>query len=257
MIEMEDIKATKNFSTQAHILANDFHLSNKDAKSLLLERIYHRLQSGKEFNDWVTTWSRKDCERSLGNEYRYNAEHIDDGYQMDDITNPSTDEQYSQLSDDVLTKIFPDSRSREFVQSILNYGKKETMAKFSLSKQQFNSRLNHRIKYIDQHSELISSILDTEERKSMEKEKTLIELLLDDVDNPLITDRDLNEMVKTFFSYYPMLSDWLDHASEQLGLRYEAKVVNDFTNSGKDGRLFLQYLYQLLDSINEQLERKQ
>jgi len=126
---MEDIQETRNFSTQAHILANDFHLSIKDSESLLLERIYHRLQSGKEFNDWVTTWSRKDCERSLNNEYRYKAEHVDDGYQMDSLANPST-EVAEELSDDVLEQIFPDSRSREFVQSVLSSGKEETMDAF-------------------------------------------------------------------------------------------------------------------------------
>lgn len=253
MIDIEDIQATKNFSTQAHILANDFHISNKDAESLLLERIYHRLQSGKEFNDWITTWSRKDCERSLGNEARYKAEHVDDGYQMDSLANPSM-EVATELSEGVLEQIFPDSRSREFVQSILNSGKEETMATFNLTRQQFNSRLNHRIKYCHDHSDLINRVLNTNERKLMESEKQLISILLDDVDNPEIDDQGLNVMVTTFFDYYLVLHDWLEDAKEQLGLKYEAKVVNDFTNSGKDGRLFLCYLYGRLDSINEQLK---
>jgi len=253
---MEYIQATKNFSTQSHILANDFHISNKDAESLLLERIYHRLQSGKEFNDWITTWSRKDCARSLGNEYRYKAEHIDDGYSMDDITNPSTDDQYSQLSDDVLSQIFPDSRSREFVQSVLNSGKEETMAKFNLSNNAFRSRLNHKIKYCHDHSALINRVLLTEDRKELIKQQRLIKVLLDDVDNPSIDDQGLNVMIATFFDYYPVLHDWLEDAKESSNgeLKYEAKVVNDFTNSGKDGRLFLQYMYGRLDEINEQLE---
>jgi len=251
---MEDIQETRNFSTQAHILANDFHLSIKDSESLLLERIYHRLQSGKEFNDWVTTWSRKDCERSLNNEYRYKAEHIDDGYSMDDITNPSTDDQYSQLSDEVLKQIFPDTRSREFVQSVLSSGKKETMDTFGLTKQQFNSRLNHRIKYCHDHSALINRVLATDERKELIKQQRLIQVLLDDVDNPSIDDQGLNVMIETFFDYYPVLHDWLEDAKEQLRLKYERSVIISFSNSGKDGRLFLQYLYGRLDSINNQLK---
>lgn len=254
MIEMEDIKATKNFSTQAHILANDFHLSNQEADSLLLERIYHRLQSGKEFNDWVTTWSRKDVQRTLGNEYKYKAEHVDDGYQMDSLVDSSTDEQYSQLSDEAMEQIFPDSRSREFVQSVLNSGKEETMATFGLTKQQFNSRLNHRIKYCHDHSDTINRVLLTDERKELIKQQRLISILLDDVDNPEIDDQGLNVMIATFFDYYPVLHDWLDDAKEQLGLRYEREVVTNFTNSGKDGRLFLQYMYGRLDSIKEQLK---
>ncbi|MHA6973955.1 hypothetical protein [Levilactobacillus brevis] len=254
MTTMEDIQATPNFSTQAHILASDFHLSNKDAESLLLERIYHRLQSGKEFNDWVTTWSRKDCERTLGNEYRYNAEHVDDGYQMDDITNPSS-EVATELSDEVLSQIFPDSRSREFVSEVLKHGKQQAMATFGLTKQQFNSRLNHKLRYIDRHSALINQVLATDERKSMESEKQLIELFLNDMDNPLLEDDDdLNSVIRTLFNIHPVLHDWLDDAKEQLGLKYEREVVNNFTNSGKDGRLFLQYLYQQLDEIDTQLK---
>lgn len=253
MIAMEDIQATQNFSTQVHILANDFHLSNKDAEAMLLERVYHRLQSGKEFNDWVTTWSRKDCERSLGNETRYKADHIDDGYQMDNIANPST-EVATELSDDVLHAIFKDDRSFSFVSEVLKHGKREVMASFNLTKQQFNSRLNHRIKYLHDHSDLINRVLNTDERKELIKKQRLIEVLLDDIDNPEIDNQGLNVMIATFFDYYPVLNDWLEDSKEKLGLKYEATVVNDFTNSGKDGRLFLQYLYQKLNSINSQLE---
>lgn len=253
MIEMEEIKATKNFSTQSHILANDFHLSNEDAKSLLLERVYHRLQSGKEFNDWIVTFSRKDCERTLGNEYRYKAEHVDDGVEMDDITNPST-EVATELSDEVLAKIFPNDRSFQFVTEVLKHGKKETMDNFGLTKQQFNSRLNHRIKYCHDHSELINRVLATDERKELVKQQRLIQVILDDVSNPEIDDQGLNVMIATFFDYYPVLHDYLEDAKEQLGLKYEARVVTDFTNSGKDGRLFLCYLYKQLDSINSQLK---
>lgn len=250
---MEDIQATKNFSTQSHILANDFHLSNKDADAMLLERVYHRLQSGKEFNDWIVTFSRKDCERSLGNEYRYKSEHIDDGYQMDDIANPST-EVATELSDKVLAKIFPNDRSFQFVSEVLKHGKQQAMDTFGLTKQQFNSRMNHKLQYIDKHSALINRVLDTEERKELIKQQRLIQVLLDDVDNPEIDDQGLNVMVATFFDYYPQLHNWLENAKEELGLKYEAKVVNNFTNSGKDGRLFLQYLYQQLDFINNQLK---
>jgi len=255
MIEMEDIQATKNFSTQSHILANDFHLSNEDAKYLLLERIYHRLKSGKEFNDWIVTWSRKDCERTLGNEYKYKAEHVSDGYQMESLVNPST-EVATELSDDVLRAIFPDDRSFQFVSEVLEHGRKQAMATFDLTKQQFNSRLNHKVKYCHDHSDLINRVLSTDERKELIKQQRLIKVLLDDVDNPEIDDQGLNTMIATFFDYYPQLNDWLGDASEQLGLRYEREVVNNFTNSGKDGRLFLCYLYQRIDSIDNQLERK-
>lgn len=253
MIEMEDIQATKNFSTQSHILANDFHLSNEDASTLLLERIYHRLKSGKEFNDWVTTWSRKDCERSLGNEYQYKAEHIDDGYQMDDIANPSA-EVATELSDDVLRAIFPDDRSFQFVSEVLKHGRKQAMTTFNLTRQQFNSRLNHKIKYCHDHSALINRVLATDERKELIKQQRLIQVLLDDIDNPEIDDQGLNVMIATFFDYYPVLHDWLENSKEQLGLQYEREVVNSFTGAGRDSRLFLCYLYQKLDSINSQLK---
>jgi len=91
----------------------------------------------------------------------------------------------------------------------------------------------------------------------MESEKQLIELFLDDIDSPLLEDDDdLNSAVRTFFGYHSILHDWLENAKESSNgeLKYEAKVVNDFTNSGKDGRLFLQYMYGRLDEINEQLE---
>lgn len=253
MTTMEDIQATQNFSTQVHILANDFHLSNKDASAMVLERVYHRLQSGKEFNDWVTTWSRKDCERALSNEYQYKADHVADGIEMDNIPN-STNEGYQEVTPEQLKQIFPDSRAREFVQSVLSSGKENTMDTFNLTKQQFNSRLNHRIKYCHDHSDLINRVLDTDERKELIKQQRLIQVLLDDVSNSEIDDQGLDVMIATFFDYYPVLHDWLENAKEQFGLRNEAKVVKNFSESGQDGRRFIDYIYRRLNIVQKKLE---
>lgn len=251
---------SRNLQTQSHVLSSTYHIPSSEANSLILSRFYDRvhdrdIQPNKV--DWIVTFSRKDVQRSLNNEYRYKAEHVNDGYQMDSLANPST-EVAEELSDDVLEQIFPDTRSREFVQSILSSGKKETMAKFGLTRQQFNSRLNHRIKYCHDHSELINRVLNTDERKELIKQQRLIQVLLDDVSNYEIDDQGLNVMIATFFDYYPQLHNWLEDAKEFSNgkLKFEARVVNDFTNSGKDGRLFLCYLYGRLDSIKEQLERK-
>jgi len=249
---------SRNLQTQSHVLSATYHIPATEANSLILSRFYDRIHDRDiqpDKVDWIVTFSRKDVQRKLNNEYKWKAEHVDDGYQMDDITNPST-EVATELSDDVLEQIFPDSRSRAFVQSVLSSGKKETMSSFGLTKQQFNSRLNHRIKYCHDHSALINRVLLTEDRKELIKQQRLISILLDDVDNPEIDDQGLNVMIATFFDYYPVLHDWLEDAKESSNgeLKYEAKVVNDFTNSGKDGRLFLQYMYGRLDEINEQLE---
>ena len=248
---------SRNLQTQSHVLSSTYRIPAEEANSLILSRFYDRVHDRGDIQpdkvDWIVTFSRKDVQRSLGNEYRYKAEHIDDGYQMDDITNPST-EVATELSDKVLHAIFPDDRSFQFVTEVLDHGRKQAMDTFRLTKQQFNSRLNHRIKYCHDHSALINRVLATDGRKELIKQQRLIQVLLDDVDNPEIDDQGLNVMIATFFDYYPQLHDWLEDSKEELGLKYEAKVVNDFTNSGRDGRLFLCYLYQKLDSINEQLK---
>ncbi|TYA96777.1 hypothetical protein FXE12_12285 [Lactobacillus sp. SL9-6] len=248
---------SRNLNTQSHLLSVTYHIPATEANSLILTRFYERVHDRDiqpDKVDWIVTFSRKDVQRSLGKEASYHNQHVADDIEMDSLVNPST-EVADELSDDVLAKIFPNDRSFQFVTEVLKHGKEETMAKFNLSNNAFRSRLNHKVKYCHDHSDLISSILDTEERKNMESEKQLIQVLLDDIDSPLLEDdADLNSAVRTFFDYYPVLHDWLEDAKEQLGLKYEAKVVNNFTNSDKDGRLFLQYLYQKLDSINSQLK---
>lgn len=247
---------SRNLKTQSHVLSSTYHIPASEANSLILSRFYDRvhdrdIQPNKV--DWIVTFSRKDVQRSLNNEYRYKAEHVDDGYQMDSLANPST-EVATELSDEVLEQIFPDTRSREFVTEVLKHGKQQAMATFNLKRQSFNSRLNHKIKYCHDHSGLINRVLATDERKELVKQQRLIKVLLDDVDNPEIDDQGLNVMIATFFDYYPVLHDWLEDAKEKLGLRYEREVVNNFTNSDKDGRLFLCYLYGRLDSIDNQLK---
>lgn len=248
---------SRNLQTQSHVLSVNYHIPAKEANSLILTRFYDRVRDRDiqpDKVDWIVTFSRKDVQRTLNNDYQYKSEHINDGVEIENVTNPSM-EVATELSEGVLEQIFPDSRSREFVQSVLSSGKEETMATFNLTRQQFNSRLNHRIKYCHDHSDLINRILNTEERKELIKQKRLIEVLLDDVDNPEIDDWGLNTMITTFFDYYPAeLHDWLEDAKEQLGLKYEARVVNDFTGAGRDSRLFLQYLYGRLDEINNKLK---
>lgn len=247
---------SRNLNTQSHLLSSTYHIPASEANSLILTRFYERV-NGRDIQpdkvDWIVTFSRKDVQRTLGNEASYHNQHVSDGIELDDIANPSS-EVATELSDEVLRSIFPDDRSFQFVSEVLQHGKQQAMTTFSLSKQQFNSRLNHRIKYCHDHSDLINRVLDTDERKELAKQQRLIQVLLDDVDNSEIDDQGLNVMIETFFDYYPVLHDWLEDTKEQLGLVNEAMVVNDFINSGKDGRNFLCYLYQKLEEINNQLK---
>lgn len=246
------VMGTRNFATQAHILANDFHLSNKDAESLLLERIYHRLQSGKEFNNWVTTWSRKDCERSLGNEHKYKSDHIDDSFEMDSLANPGSTEVATELSDEVLRAIFPDDRSFQFVSEVLKHGKQQAMNTFGLTKQQFNSRLNHRLKYLDKHQELLNKIVYTDERKELKAEQECINEFFKLLDSPL-SDPVLNRIIEKLFTHHDFMNDYLDRATKEYQLKYQAKVVHDFMNGGLDSRKFIQFLYNRVTKLDNQL----
>ena len=250
---------SRNLQTQSHVLSSTYRIPAEEANSLILSRFYDRVHDRGDIQpdkvDWIVTFSRKDVQRSLGNEHRYKAEHVDDGYSMDSLANPSS-EVATELSDEVLRSIFPDDRSFSFVSEVLKHGKQQAMDTFGLTKQQFNSRLNHRIKYCHDHSDLINRVLDTDERKELIKQQRLIQVLLDDVSNPEIDDQGLNVMIATFFDYYPIMHDWLEDAKEFSNgkLKFESRVVNNFTNSGKDGRLFLCYLYQKLDEINSKLK---
>lgn len=250
---------SRNLNTQSHLLSVTYHIPAKEANSLILTRFYERVHDRDiqpDKVDWIVTFSRKDVQRTLGNEASYHNQHVSDGVEMDDITNPSI-KVATELSDEVLRAIFKDDRSREFVQSILSSGKEETMSSFGLTKQQFNSRLNHRIKYCHDHSALINRVLATDERKALIKQQRLIKVLLDDVDSPLLADdNDLNTVIRTLFNYHPVLHDWLEDCKESSNgqLHYEREVVNDFTGAGRDSRLFICYLYGRLNEINTQLK---
>lgn len=249
---------SRNLQTQSHVLSSTYRIPAEEANSLILSRFYERVHDRDiqpDKVDWIVTFSRKDVQRKFNNEASYHNQHVSDGYQMDSLVNPST-EVATELSDDVLRAIFPDDRSFQFVSEVLEHGRKQAMATFDLTKQQFNSRLNHKVKYCHDHSALINRVLATDERTELIKQQRLIQVLLDDVSNPSIDDQGLNVMIATFFDYYSVLQDWLEDAKEQLGLKFETNVVNNFTGAGLDSRLFLQYLYERLGSINEQLERK-
>lgn len=244
------VMGTRNFTTQRNNLANHFGISDGTSASLLLEQVYERLKN-KQLSDvtpnelsWLVTWSEKDCERDLFKDVQWYQEEVLDAVPYKTIEGTRV------VPEETLKVIFPDKRSREFVQSVLEFGKEETMQKYHLSKHQFNSRLNHRIHYLDKHQDVINRIVNTDQHKLLVKQQQVVHDLLTIIGTPTLSDEVINSIVHEAFTKYPFMTDYLDQATTEYQLKYQAKVVNDFMNGKYDTRLFISFLYKRANQLD-------
>ena len=254
-------KSTRNFETQAHNLSNHFNLSSCTSEAMLLERVYERLLN-KDISQvttnelsWMITWSEKDIERSLSKDTSWYKEHCTNDDVLID-TMPVQDTGYQEITNEQLRQIFLDNRSREFVQSILNVGKEETMQRFELTKHQFNSRLNHKLQYLDNHQQLLDRVLATDTKKEMIKEYQVVQDLLDIINTPTLSDEVINAIIQQAFGKYSFLHDYLDTCTQLYHLKYQGEVVQHFMQGSIDSDKFLCYLYQQSSVLDAQLKGK-
>lgn len=164
---VRDILSEPQFGSQAAILSHHLHEPLADAsQDLIIELLEHRLKSWSDlqteaaiFRDlpdlqWRIVYARKDLERRA-----WHSEKVEqDKSEMLALTIPpdQTSEQEMNEAINRANSILHNRQSREWVESVLQHGKAETMARFGQTPRQFATKLRKMVNYLTEHRKEIT-----------------------------------------------------------------------------------------------------
>lgn len=168
---IKDILTMTAFGKQAEILSHHLHEPLNDAsQDLILELLDHRLQSWTDADvedavtrelpnlSWRVVYARKDIERR-----EWHSEKVEaDKAEMLGLTIPPDQTSEQEISEAVerANAILHNYHSKKWVESVLRYGKAETMARYGQTNRQFQTKLRKMVLYLTQHRKDV----DTDER---------------------------------------------------------------------------------------------
>lgn len=159
---IKDLLAMPTFGKQSRILSCHLHEPLQDAsQDLIVELLEHRLKSWtdqqtedaivRELPDlsWRVVYARKDIERRtwhLAQVETDKAEMLGLTIPPDLYSDRETNEAIERAN-----QILHNRQSREWVESVLVFGKEETMARFHQTSRQFQEKLRRVTKFLAQH----------------------------------------------------------------------------------------------------------
>lgn len=159
---IKDLISEPAFGKQASILSRHLREPLEDtSQDLIVELLEHRLQNWTDLQveaaimrdlpdlQWRITYARKDLERRTWHDEKVEK----DKAEMLKLTIPPDQTSEEEMNEAIsrADKILHNRQSREWVASVLQHGKAETMAKYGQTPRQFATKLRKMTIYLTAH----------------------------------------------------------------------------------------------------------
>lgn len=239
--------STPAFLSNASKLAYMLHISCQDAsQELLLELLDHRLRK----------WSNKDVTIAITKESPALLWRIK--YARKDIVRKSVRDATIELTkaslvahqkrpqtsnpDEVLEalerlpELFKNANTRNWCESILRVGQKETMVRFHQTPRQFGNKLNKVCKYAHSHQQ--------SEQSSNTKELKLLKEWDDLMADPDTSDDD----VQAFIGQH---EEYINEVINSPLVKFQGRLIKNFSHAGKDKYIFVSLMAKREHELKE------
>ncbi|WP_270777154.1 hypothetical protein [Lacticaseibacillus paracasei] len=240
------------FISNCNKLAYQLGISHQDAsQELLLELLDHRLKSWS--NDevtlaiqrdlpslkWKIKYTRKDIVRKQD---KSASRELEKAEMVTHMTRPQASNQSETLEAlERLPELFKNVNTRNWCESILRVGQRETLIRFNQTPRQFGNKLAKVCKYARQHQQ--------PKQRSHTKELKLLKEWDD-----LMADQDTSDDdVQTFISQH---EEYINEIINSGLIKYQGKVLNDFVNSGVDRYTFNELMHARYIKLEQELHRR-
>lgn len=248
---IKELVSTPVFISNCNKLAYQLGISHQDAsQELLLELLDHRLKSWSDEEvtlaiqrdlssfKWRIKYARKDLVRQSNKDATREREKV----QMMAGMEPHVSSQSETLEAlERLPELFKNANTRDWCESILRVGQKETMVRFHQTPRQFGNKLNKACKYARKQQ--------PKQSNSHTKELKLLKEWGD-----LIVDQDTNDDdVQTFINGH---QDYINEIVDSPLIKYQGKVLNAFANSGVDRYTFNELMHARKTKLEQELHRR-
>ncbi|RNE47518.1 hypothetical protein FAM8407_00529 [Lacticaseibacillus paracasei] len=248
---IKELISTPVFISNASKLAYVQHVSRQDAsQELLLKLMFHRLNSWS--NDdvtlavqrdlpslkWRIKYARKDIVRK---EAKLNSQELEKASMVAHMEPQASNEAETLEALGRLRELFKNAHTRDWVESVLRVGQRETMVRFNQIPRQFNSKLVKVCKYARQHQHRQPK----QSNNSHTKELKLLKEWDDLMDDPDTDDNSIQ-------SFIDQHEEYINEVINSPQVAFQGRLIKDFAHAGKDKYV----LVNLIAKRERELDRR-
>ncbi|MDT8952217.1 hypothetical protein [Lacticaseibacillus paracasei] len=244
---IKELVSTTVFLSNASKLAYMLHVSRQDAsQELLLELLDHRLKSWS--NDevtlaiqrdlpslkWKIKYTRKDIVRKQD---KSTSRELEKAEMVANMTRQASNQSETLEALERLPELFKNANTRDWAESVLRVGQRETMVRFNQTPRKFTNKLVKACGYARQHQQ--------PKQRSHAKELKLLKEWDDLMADPEHTSDD---DVQTFIGQH---EEYINEVINSPQVAYQGRLIKDFANAGKDKYVFADLMAKREQELKE------
>ncbi|EPC34285.1 hypothetical protein Lpp120_1061 [Lacticaseibacillus paracasei subsp. paracasei Lpp120] len=231
---IKELISTPAFIRNASKLAYMLHVSRENAsQELLLELLDHRLRtwSNKDVTvaiqcdqqnlKWKIKYAAKDYYRRIN---KYFARELTKSQMLAGMEPRPSNQSEVLEALSLIPELFKNANTRDWVESVLVFGKKETMVRFGQTPRQFGNKLNKVCKYAHSHQQ--------PKQRSRTKELQVLSQWDDLMADQGTTDDD----VQAFIGQH---EEYINEVINSPLIKYQGRLIKNFSHAGKDKYIFV------------------
>ena len=244
---IRELISTPVFISNASKLAYMLHMSHQDAsQELLLELLDHRLRKWTDKDvtlaiqrdtpslKWRIGYAAKDYYRRVN---RSAARELTKSQMMAGMEPHVSSQSETLEALSLIPNLFKNANTRDWVESVLRVGQRETLIRFNQSPRQFNSKLVKVCKYARQHQQPKQPNSHTKERELLKQWDDL----MDDTDT---TDDDVQAFINSH-------QDYINEVINSPQVAYQGRLIKDFAHAGRDKYVFVNLMAKREQELKE------
>lgn len=208
--DVHEIIDSWSFQTNTHKVANLLHISDSEASGLLIDECVSRNVTTplNSLQQWKITYSAKDVIRNRYKDQRKNEDLVSTLKIAPQPYSSGLDESLKDLNINYKELIaitqasFPNKKTQQFVQSVLDIGAEQTMSELGLTKKQFNRRLKRACDYASHHRAKFTGAIDKQDRQRLTNELAILrryELIITNSSSPELL---IEELIENNYDYF-------------------------------------------------------
>ena len=253
----------RTFKTNAHKLANELHISDTEAKSLLLDECINKrlrgvpqaeLTKGIRHNDHVILWKITYAKRDI---ISHHYHELNKQQAVTDSIKSLVNESYFiERTEDkidlksikkILPKLFPIAKTRDFIMSVLETGKKETMSKLGMTSRAFGQKLKGIQHYATDNRTKFNKVVKQQGNQEAISEIKLLKTMTNLIESGEFEDEQLTELLRE--------PEFLAEANELVdcpNIKSQYAVVYQFDLAYRiDKYIFVNNVYSRLSELEK------
>lgn len=244
---IKELVSTPAFLSNASKLAYMLHITRqRDAsQELLIELLDHRLRtwSNKDVTmaitkdlpslKWRIKYARKDLVRK---EAKLNSRELTKSQMLAGMEPQASNQAETLEALSLIPNLFKNANTRDWVESVLRVGQRETMVRFNQTPRQFNCKLNKVCRYARKWQ--------PKQSNSHEKELHILGQWDDLMNDTGTTDDDVQAFINSH-------QDYINEVINSPQVAYQVRLIKNLKHAGKDKYILVNLMAKREQELKE------